>query len=430
MSVTPGGQDGGMPGAATILHADLDAFYASVEVRDRPELRGQPVAVGGGVILAATYEARASGVYSAMSERMARSRCPRLVIVPPHFERYVEASGVVMEILRRFTPVVEPISIDEAFLDVAGSTHLFGTPVTIGHAIRAAVASEAHLPISVGVATTKHLAKVASRVAKPDGLVVVEPGTEEEFLEPLPVGYLWGVGPVGEERLARYGIHTIGQLVEADRATLSGWFGEHAGSHLHDLAHNRDSRSVSIGAARTGSVGAQSAGNYTDPHDRERALLALAERVGFRMRRRGVAGSRITVQIRLADQSRMSRAVILPGPVAETTSLFRAAAGLAGALVAERAGGQRITLVSIAVDRLTAAPHLQLEMPLEVGPADPALRAGSSLHGKLRELDAAADQARARYGRNAVRRAALVSDTPEERSPTEVIAAVEPQPPQ
>ncbi|HEX5631108.1 MAG TPA: DNA polymerase IV, partial [Acidimicrobiia bacterium] len=414
-----------MPGAATILHADLDAFYAAVEVRDRPDLRGRPVAVGGGVILSATYEARAWGVHAPMGGRSARTRCPQLVIVPPHFERYVAASDQVMEILRRFTPLVEPISIDEAFLDVTGSTHLFGSPTEIATAIRRLVAAEVGLPISVGVATTKHLAKVASRVAKPDGLRVVAPGEEADFLAPLPVGHLWGVGPVGEQRLARYGIRTIGELLEADPAALAGWFGEHNGRHLGDMASNRDHRSVRSGPSRAGSVGAQSAGDASDPHTRDRVLLGLAERVGYRMRRRGVAGSRITVHVRFSDQSRVSRSLLLPGPVAETTSLFRAAAALTHALVGERARGRGVTLVALSMDRLRTAEYLQLEMPLGTGPADPALRAGSVQHARLRALDGAADRARSRFGRDAVRRAALLKDHPEERSPATAIASLE-----
>lgn len=414
-----------MPGAATILHADLDAFYAAVEVRDRPELRGRPVAVGGGVILSATYEARAWDVHAPMGGRIARSRCPQLVIVPPHFERYVAASDQVMEILRRFTPMVEPISIDEAFLDVTGSTHLFGSPVEIATRIRSLVASEVGLPISVGVATTKHLAKVASRVSKPDGLLVVAPGDEAAFLAPLPVGHLWGVGPVGEQRLARYGIHTIGDLLEADAAALAGWFGVHQGRHLSDMASNRDDRFVRSGPARAGSVGAQSAGDCSDPQIRDRVLLGLAERVGYRLRRRGVAGSRITVHVRFSDQSRVSRSLMLPGPLAETTSLFRAAAALTHALVGERSQGRGVTLVALSMDRLQTAEHLQLEMPLGLGPADPALRSGSVRHARLRALDGAADRARSRFGRDAVRRATLLQYDPEERSPAAAVAALE-----
>ena len=193
-----------MSGAATILHADLDAFYAAVEVRDQPTLRGLPVAVGGGVILSATYEARSLGIHAPMGIGTALRLCPSLVVVPPRFHHYVEISRTVMEVLNRFTPMVEPISIDEAFLDVKGSTHLFGEAGVIAGEIRTMVRRELDLPISVGVATTKHLAKIASRVAKPDGTLIVAPGTEEAFLAPLPVGHLWGVGPVGEERLAQY----------------------------------------------------------------------------------------------------------------------------------------------------------------------------------------------------------------------------------
>jgi DNA polymerase-4 len=412
-------------GAATILHADLDAFYASVEVRDRPELRGRPVAVGGGVILAATYEARSQGVAAPMTGRAARSRCPGLIVLPPRFSHYVAASRAVMAVLRQFTPEVEPISIDEAFLDVTGSTHLLGTPGEIGQAIRALVRREVGLAISVGAATTKHLAKIASRVAKPDGLVVVEPGTETAFLAPLPVGYLWGVGPVGERRLAAYGIGTIGQLAEVGETTLVGWFGERTGRHFWHLAHNRDARPVVAAPSRPGSVGAQSAGNATAIEDRHAALLGLADRVGWRLRRHRRAGQRITVQVRFSDMTRASRSITLPGPIAETTSLYRAAAGLADAVVAERAAGRGVTLVSLAVDRLSDAPHLQLEIPLGREPADPALRAGSTTHSRLRSVDAAVDKARDRFGRSAVQRATVLATHPEERSSAEAAAAAD-----
>lgn len=414
-----------MTGAATILHADLDAFYASVEVRDRPELRDRPVAVGGGVILAATYQARALGVSAPMTGRAARNRCPNLVLLPPRFSQYVAASESVMTVLRRFTPEVEPISIDEAFLDVAGSVHLFGPPLEIARAIRAQVRQEVGLAISVGAATTKHLAKIASRVAKPDGVVVVEPGTETAFLEPLPVGYLWGIGPVGERRLATYGIGTIGQLAEVGESTLVGWFGARSGRHFWHLAHNRDARPVVAGASRPGSVGAQSAGDATTIEHRHAALLGLADRVGWRLRRRQRAGRRITVQVRFSDLTRASRSITLPAPLAETTSLYRAAAGLADSLVAERAAGRSVTLVALAVDQLADAPHLQLEMPLATGPADPALRAGSAVHRRLRSVDAAVDRARDRFGRSAVQRATVLATRPEERSPAEAAAAAE-----
>ncbi|HAX82252.1 MAG TPA: DNA polymerase IV [Actinobacteria bacterium] len=417
-----------MTGAATILHADLDAFYASVEVRDRPELRGRPVAVGGGVILAATYEARRQGVAAPMTRRAARNRCPGLIVLPPRFSHYVAASRAVMAVLQQFTPEVEPISIDEAFLDVTGSTHLLGAPGEIARALRAMVRREVGLAISVGVATTKHLAKIASRVAKPDGLVVVEPGTETAFLAPLPVGYLWGVGPVGERRLAAYGIGTIGQLAEVGETTLVGWFGERTGRHFWHLAHNRDARPVVAAPSRPGSVGAQSAGNATAIEDRHAALLGLADRVGWRLRRHRRAGQRITVQVRFSDMTRASRSITLPGPIAETTSLYHAAAGLADAVVAERAAGRGVTLVSLAVDRLSDTPHLQLEIPLGRLPADPALRSGSPTHSRLRSVDAAVDKARDRFGRSAVQRATVLANRPEERSPAEAAAATDDHP--
>jgi DNA polymerase IV len=405
-----------MTGAATILHADLDAFYASVEVRDQPALAGKPVAVGGGVILSATYQARAMDVHAPMGIADARRRCPGLIVVPPRFAEYVAISRQVMDVLTRFTPLVETISIDEAFLDVSGSTHLFGTPVDIAGAIRRAVRSEIGLPISVGVASTKHLAKIASRVAKPDGLTEVPPGTEEAFLAPLSVGYLWGVGPVGERRLAEYGVHTIGDLAALPEATLATWMGGHWGRHLWHLAHNHDARPVELGR-RAGSVGAQSAGDATDVATRHTTLLALADRVGSRLRRKARAGRRITVRVRFADMRAVSRSLVLAAPLAETTSVYRAAAGLCDALIGERSEGRRVNLVGISLDLLEDAPHLQLELPLE-DDGDPTLRAGSVAHRRLRDLDAAVDTARRRFGPAAVRRAALVAGEPEERSPT------------
>ncbi|MBI5157804.1 MAG: DNA polymerase IV [Acidimicrobiia bacterium] len=406
-----------MTGLATILHADLDAFYASVEVRDQPLLRGRPVAVGGGVILAATYEARALGVHAPMGIAAARSRCPHLIVVPPRFTEYVAISRQVMELLTRFTPHVEAISIDEAFLDVAGTVRLFGDPETIGAAIRTAVRSELGLPISVGVATTKHLAKIASRVAKPDGLVVVAPGTEESFLTPLPVGHLWGVGPVGERRLAAYGVLTIGDLAAIPESTLATWMGRHWGRHLWQLAHNHDARPVQSGR-RAGSVGAQSAGAHTEASRRHATLLALADRVGSRLRRKGRAGRRITVRVRFSDMYAVTRSLTLVAPVAETTSLYRAAAGLVDGLITERSAGRGVSLVGLSVDLLEDAPHLQLELALgEEG--DAALRAGSPQHHRLRSLDAAVDRARTRFGTAAVRRAAVLREEPEVRSPAE-----------
>jgi DNA polymerase-4 len=407
---------------AAILHADLDSFYASVEVRDDPSLRGRPVAVGGGVILAATYEARRFGVQSAMSGAEARRRCPDLVIVPARFTAYVEASRAVMEILERYTPLVEPISIDEAFLDVRGSIPLFGSPASIAGRIRRDVQTDVELPISVGVATTKHLAKIASRVAKPDGLVVVEAGSEDEFLHPLPVGYIWGVGPVTRERLARYGIHTIGELAALPPGALGGWLGPHWGQRLWELAHNRDVRHVERDST-TGSVGAQSAGSATDLEQRHRTLLALAERIGTRLRRRGRAGRRVTVRVRFSDMTAVTRAATLPGPVAETSAIYHQAAALTDALVADRAEGRDVSLVGISISLLQEAPNIQLELPLGSLGDDPIVRAGSSENVRHHDLDAAVDRARERFGRDAVQRATVARDWPEVRSPIDEMDA-------
>jgi DNA polymerase-4 len=406
-----------MRGAATILHADLDAFYASVEVRDHPELRDKPVAVGGGVVLAATYEARRFGVSAPLGGAEARRRCPGLIVVPARFEAYVEASRAVMAIFDDFTPRVEPISIDEAFLEVGGSERLFGPAEDIARTIRERVRGEVGLPISIGVATTKHLAKIASRVAKPDGLVVVPAGEEDAFLAPLPVGMVWGIGPVGEERLARYGIHTIGELRAMPQSSVVEWFGQAWGTDLWERARNDDPRSVER-RARAGSVGAQSAGDSTDPERRHTTLLALADRIGARMRRKHLAGRRVTVRVRLDDMSLLTRARVLPGPIAETTPLFRIAAELVDALIHDRAANRGITLVGISVSMLEEAPHLQLVLPLE---EEQVTTSGSRSHLRARELDAAVDRARERFGRPAVTRGALLRNTPEERSPTEAM---------
>jgi len=413
-----------MRGEATILHADLDAFYASVAVRDDPTLRGLPVAVGGGVILAATYEARRFGVRSAMSGAEARRRCPELRIVPASFEEYVASSKLVMEVFERYTPLVQSISIDEAFLDVAGSVGLFGPPSSMAASIREAVRTEIGLPISVGAATTKHLAKIASRVAKPDGLIVVPAGRETEFLHPLPVTYLWGVGPVGEKRLARYGIHTIGELAAFRPDTLASWLGEHWGPHLWHLANNRDSRPVERSSS-AGSVGAQSAGRATDVEVRHRTLLSLSERVGTRLRRKTRAGRRITVRVRFDDMTAVTRAAMLPGPIAETDAIYHQAAALADALVADRGEGREVSLVGISVSLLQKAPHIQLELALDGLPEDAVVRAGSADNTRQHDLDEAVDRARERFGRGAVRRAANLGFEAEIRSPSDELEADE-----
>src|ERR1700751_1547682 len=235
-----------MNARATILHADLDAFYASVEQLLDPSLRGKPIAVGGGVVLAASYEARAFGVAGGMPGRRARELCPQLVFVGGHFEDYQRLGDAVIKVINDFTPLVERISIDEAFADVAGCTHLFGPPAEIARAIRRRVRAELGLPISVGVARTKHLAKIASQVAKPDGLVVVDADKELPFLHTLPVELMWGVGPVTKARLAGIGVLTIGQLAKMPGRSLERLLGPAAGEKLAALACNRDSREIKI----------------------------------------------------------------------------------------------------------------------------------------------------------------------------------------
>src|ERR1700731_622887 len=247
-----------MAAMATILHADLDAFYASVEQLLDPSLRGKPIAVGGGVVLAASYEARAYGVRGGMPGRRARELCPQLVFVGGHFQDYQRLGDAAIKVINDFTPLVERISIDEAFADVAGCTHLFGPPAAIARAIRHRVRAELGLPISVGVARTKHLAKIASQVAKPDGLVVVDPDGEHEFLEPLPVGLIWGVGPVTRARLAEIGVLTIGQLAKTPEWSLERLLGPAAGEKLAVLAWNHDPREIKT-HRQAGSAGAQSA---------------------------------------------------------------------------------------------------------------------------------------------------------------------------
>ncbi|MCU1355341.1 MAG: polymerase, partial [Acidimicrobiales bacterium] len=270
---------------ASILHADLDAFYASVEQRDDPSLRGRPVIVGGGVVLAASYQAKARGVRTAMGGRQALALCPGAVVVPPRFSAYVEASKAVFDVFRDTTPLVEGISIDEAFLDVAGLRRLRGTPVEIATELRRRVHADVGLAITVGIARTKFLAKVASAVGKPDGLLVVRPGLELEFLHPLPVERLWGVGAVTARKLHERGISTVGELAALPEGALVGMLGPGSGHHLHALAHNRDPRRVTTGVRRR-SIGSQQAlgRRLRSPSDLDAILVGLVDRVSRRLR--------------------------------------------------------------------------------------------------------------------------------------------------
>jgi len=395
-----------MAPVAGILHADLDAFYASVEQLLDPTLQGKPIAVGGGVVLAASYEAKAFGVQAGMAGWRARQLCPRLRFVGGHFREYQRLGDEVMDVLHDFTPLVERISIDEAFLDVRGSVHLFGSPASIATAIRRRVRDEIGLAVSVGVATTKHLAKVASQVAKPDGLVVVEAGRERGFLDPLPVELLWGVGPVTQEKLAGRGIRTIGQLAAASGDHLERLLGHAAGSKLGALAVNDDPRRLET-SRRAHSVGAQSAfGRRTATVALLRAVLGhLADRVATRLRAAGRAGRTITVRVRFAGMRAVTRSVTLPSPVSATLTLTDIAVDLARAALADHPSERDITLLAVSVSNVRDEPALQLELPL--GLADQRERPGAPAGAARWAIDRAVDTVRDRFGRDAVGYAAV-----------------------
>ncbi|WP_435089497.1 DNA polymerase IV [Micromonospora aurantiaca (nom. illeg.)] len=386
-----------MSSEATILHADLDAFYASVEQRDDPRLRGRPVIVGGGVVLACSYEAKARGVRSAMGGRQARRLCPDAIVVPPRMAAYTAASRAVFEIFRHTTPLVEGLSIDEAFLDVGGLRRLAGAPAAVAATLRERVRREVGLPITVGVARTKFLAKVASGVAKPDGLLVVEPDRELAFLHPLPVERLWGVGPVTAARLRDRGIRTVGQVARLDEPALVSLLGAGAGRHLHALAHNRDPRAVQVGRRRS-SMGAQHAlgrGPHS-PADLDAVLAGLVDRVTGRMRAARRTGRTVTLRLRFADYTRATRSHTIDEPTAQTGPLRAAARDLLRAAlpqIAERG----VTLLGVSVGNLGSG-HTQLTLPFtaEPGPA----------------LDAAVDAVRDRFGSRALTRGVLLGRDP------------------
>jgi DNA polymerase-4 len=383
-----------VPGEATILHADLDAFFASVEQRDDPRLRGRPVIVGGGVVLAASYEAKACGVRTAMGGRQARRLCPGAVVVPPRMSAYSEASKAVYRVFEDTTPLVEGLSIDEAFLDVRGLERIAGTPPQIAARLRRAVLERVGLPITVGVARTKFLAKVASGVAKPDGLLVVPPGRELDFLHPLPVERLWGVGRVTAERLHAEGLMSVGQLARLEESALVSMLGPAAGRHLHALAHNRDPRRVRP-RRRRGSIGAQRALGRapTSPDEVDASLVALVDRVTRRMRAARRTGRTVVLRLRFDDFSRASRSHTLAYATAQTQLILGTARALlagVGPLIRRRG----LTLVGVAVANLEDDRFVQLRLPLE---------------RRSREaLDAAIDDVRDRFGVNAVTRGVLL----------------------
>jgi DNA polymerase IV len=379
---------------ASILHADLDAFYASVEQRDDPRLRGRPVIVGSGVVLAASYEAKRCGVRTAMGGRQARQLCPQAITVEPRMSAYSAASKAVFEVFRSVTPVVEGLSIDEAFLDVRGLHRIDGPPVAIAARLRSEVRERVGLPITVGVARTKFLAKVASGVAKPDGLLLVPPDAELAFLHPLPVERLWGVGPVTAGRLHARGIRTVGKVAALGEAALVSMLGEAAGRHLHALAHNRDPRPVQVGRRR-GSIGSQHAlgRGRRGPDDLDAILAGLVDRVTRRMRAAGRSGRTVTLRLRFDDFSRATRSHTMPRASAHTQTILDAARRLLGAAlpVIARRG---VTLVGIAVGNLEDGNAVQLMLPFD-------RTAGE-------RLDAALDAVRERFGSASVGRAVLL----------------------
>lgn len=387
-------------GLATILHADLDAFYASVEQRDDPRLRDRPVIVGGGVVLAASYQAKAYGVRTAMNGRQARALCPAAVVVPPRMAAYSQASRAVFTIFRDVTPEVEGLSIDEAFLEVGGLARIAGTPREIAARLRARVADEAGLPITVGIARTKFLAKVASGVAKPDGLLVVDPGREREFLHPLPVERLWGVGTVTADKLHELGIRTVADVAGIGEPALVSRLGPAAGRHLHALAHLRDPRPVDTHRTRR-SIGSQRALGRRPRTDEEldAVLAGTVDRLARRLRApkdgdRGPTGGRVcrtvVLRLRFGDYARVTRSHTLPVPTAHTPTILAAARRLLVAATPE-IRDRGITLLGLSLTNLDRDDALQLELPLDAhaGPA----------------LDTALDQVRRRFGAGSVARA-------------------------
>jgi DNA polymerase IV len=381
-------------GEGTILHADVDAFFASVEQRDDPRLRGRPVIVGAGVVLAASYEAKARGVRTAMPGGRARRLCPDAIVVPPRMSAYAEASKAMYRVFEDTTPLVEGLSIDEAFLDVRGLRRLSGSPAEIAVRLRREVRERVGLPITVGVARTKFLAKVASGVAKPDGLLVVPPDGELAFLHPLPVERLWGVGPVTSGRLRDLGITTVGEVALLDEAVLVSLLGRASGRHLHALAHNRDPRPVQV-RRRRGSIGSQRAlGRSPRTHeDVDAVVVGLVDRVSRRMRAARRVGRTVVLRLRFGDFSRATRSHTLPRATAETQTILATARGLLATAtpLIERQG---LTLVGVAVGNLDDDASRQLVLPFD--------QAGGAA------LDAALDEIRDRFGSAAVTRAVLL----------------------
>jgi DNA polymerase-4 len=395
-----------------VLHVDMDAFYASVAVRERPDLAGVPVVVGGGsrgVVLSADYLARQYGVRSAMPMTRARRLCPQAVVLPPDFETFGQVSTSVMETFRRVTPLVEVLSLDEAFLDVRGAARRLGSPLEVAEQLRATIHDEQGITCSVGVAAAPSVAKLGSRRAKPDGVVVVPPAEVASFLHPLDVGELWGVGEKTAALLHRLGLLTVGDLARTPLPTLRRALGHHLGGHLHELAHGADRRPI---AARTAAAFGGAPGGYgtadpehsmgaqetfgRDTDDREvivRELLRLAEKVSRRMRTAGVAGRTVTLTVRFADFTTITRSRTLPEATDVTVEVHRAATRLFDALGLQRA---RIRLVGVRAEGLVPRERVHRQLVL-----------GEPEHG-WPEADRAVDRAARRFGSAAVRPASLL----------------------
>ena len=381
-----------VPDEPTILHADLDAFYASVEQRDDPSLRGRPVIVGGGVVLAASYEAKACGVRTAMGGAQARVLCPRAVVVPPRFSAYTDASKAVFEVFKRTSPLVEALSIDEAFLDVRGLRHIAGTPTEIAVRLRQEIREEVGLAITVGLACTKFLAKVASGVAKPDGLLVIPAGGELAFLHPLPVERLWGVGKVTAAKLHAHGLTSVGQVARLNEEALVTMLGRATGRQLFALSHNRDPRRVTRRQRRR-SIGAQRAlgRRARTPRELDASLMTLVDRVARRMRKAGRACRTVVLRLRFDDFARATRSHTLAEATTRTATLLRVARGLlaASSAVIARRG---LTLIGVSLTNLCDHNAIQLALPFD--------RTGG--------LDRTLDELRERFGAGAISRGTLV----------------------
>jgi DNA polymerase-4 len=388
----------------TILHVDMDAFYASVSLRERPELHGLPVVVGGGrtrgVVLSATYEARALGVHSAMPMSRAHRMAPNAIFIEPDHHAYAEVSRNVMALFESITPIVEPLSLDEAFLDVSGALRRLGSPTAIAELIRARVQDEQQITCSVGVATTKFVAKLASTRAKPDGLLVVPADKVIAFLHPLPVGALWGVGEKTEEHLTRLGLRTVGDIANTPLTTLQRALGQAGGTHLHDLSWGRDPRSVNPHEPDK-SVGNETTFEHDidDPAIIHAHLLRLADQVAGRLRASGYVGRTISLKVRFADFSTITRSRTLSRPTDVGKDIYDTVRGLYDALGLQRV---RIRLVGVRAEGLADAAHAPKQLLL-----------GEPEHGR-REAEVAVDALRARYGSSAVRPARLVD--PDRRS--------------